>query len=758
MNKFIGIKQGTAEWLKTRQNKLTATNVASVLNMNVFESKEALISKKVDCVDTVLNNNAVNHGIFFENVAKNIYEKRTSHKIFTPGLIIHDKYNWLAASPDGIINNSHLVEFKCYYSKQITDCIPINYWIQMQIQMEVCNYNKCDFVECIFKKYKNKHEYKNDSIYTKGIHEGIYWKLYDLKIRSVNRDKNWFNSNLNDLQLTWDHINELKKTGKNKRKRESDEIDLNSFFYYKQVDTYIQNDLIIYYLELNSQYKKDISSFHLQNKERTYIFINEIISRLENIKVITNLYEKTTYEKFEQTLTEIKNKKHTIIGGVLFDLDKQIYCKYNILELGKNIDSKLLPDQYYPIQIVNRHISILKKTNQPGNDIHNKKYKTRAIMLCDVLNKYQTNPISTSYVLDSHFLKTNKYIEFNYIDSDKSIVKDCLSLYNLIKNNLDKVDLCNISNSYIKLVPNMKNQNPFWMTEKNKIAQIINPVTLIWNCSMDIQNNMLKHSIYSYKNINTTCNESLNKNRISIKQKQIINKIININKQTSIIVSPTKVLNIDNWKNKQSIEFFVDFETTTLLNSTKVLYLIGLGVQINNKFEFYSFCIDVNKSDAEKYLVLDWLYKMEEIVNLNKPSKPIKFNTPITTWHWSHAEKTILNNIFKKYPEIKTKIYWKDLQDIFLEEQIVIKNCYNYKLKSIVSALHSHNLIKSNYNNLECNNGIDAMVDGYQCYEMALRMNIPIENYLSDRNIIEYNKLDCSSLFDILQYLRTFYS
>ena len=67
-------------------------------------------------------------------------------------------------------------------------------------------------------------------------------------------------------------------------------------------------------------------------------------------------------------------------------------------------------------------------------------------------------------------------------------------------------------------------------------------------------------------------------------------------------------------------------------------------------------------------------------------------------------------------------------------------------------------LIKSNYNKLDCNNGIDAMVDGYQCYEMALRMNIPIENYLSDKNIIEYNKLDCYSLFDILQYLRSFYS
>ena len=43
--------------------------------------------------------------------------KKTNNIIFTPGLIEHPLYNWLAASPDGIVENSHLVEFKCYYTK-----------------------------------------------------------------------------------------------------------------------------------------------------------------------------------------------------------------------------------------------------------------------------------------------------------------------------------------------------------------------------------------------------------------------------------------------------------------------------------------------------------------------------------------------------------------------------------------------------------------------------------------------------------------
>ena len=66
---------------------------------------------------------------------------------------------------------------------------------------------------------------------------------------------------------------------------------------------------------------------------------------------------------------------------------------------------------------------------------------------------------------------------------------------------------------------------------------------------------------------------------------------------------------------------------------------------------------------------------MEEIKTLYK----IKSN--IKTWHWSHAEKHILNSILKKYPDINININWCDLCNIFINEEIVIKGALNYKLK-----------------------------------------------------------------------------
>ena len=120
MHQFKGIKQGTKEWLQARSNLITATNVGIILNMNPFERKTDLLKQKIEGTNKFINNQAVKHGQFFEDVAKKIYEKKTKNKIFTPGLNIHSRHNWLGASPDGIVNDSHLVEFKCYYSKKIT--------------------------------------------------------------------------------------------------------------------------------------------------------------------------------------------------------------------------------------------------------------------------------------------------------------------------------------------------------------------------------------------------------------------------------------------------------------------------------------------------------------------------------------------------------------------------------------------------------------------------------------------------------------
>ena len=61
------------------------------------------------------------------------------------GCIRHPTINFLAASPDGIDEDGTMIEIKCVYSRKITGIPKKVYYDQMQLQMEVCNLNKCIF-------------------------------------------------------------------------------------------------------------------------------------------------------------------------------------------------------------------------------------------------------------------------------------------------------------------------------------------------------------------------------------------------------------------------------------------------------------------------------------------------------------------------------------------------------------------------------------------------------------------------------------
>ena len=56
-----------------------------------------------------------------------------------------------------------MLEIKNIVNRDITGIPKEEYWIQMQLQMEVCNLNECDFLETRFKEYENEDDFINDS-------------------------------------------------------------------------------------------------------------------------------------------------------------------------------------------------------------------------------------------------------------------------------------------------------------------------------------------------------------------------------------------------------------------------------------------------------------------------------------------------------------------------------------------------------------------------------------------------------------------
>jgi hypothetical protein len=100
---------------------------------------------------------ATSWGHRFEPVVRRIYELEGAQGTRVHdglGSFKHSRFPWLSASPDGLVvegpTAGRLVEIKAPKTRQPGVFIPEDYYIQMQIQMEVLDLDAVDFVECQF--------------------------------------------------------------------------------------------------------------------------------------------------------------------------------------------------------------------------------------------------------------------------------------------------------------------------------------------------------------------------------------------------------------------------------------------------------------------------------------------------------------------------------------------------------------------------------------------------------------------------------
>jgi len=178
--------QRTNEWYSYRYNLITASNAYKVFesqamkNQLIYEKCKPLKQEIFDednedikniKIGTFVNTDSTLHwGHKYEPLSIKIYEKKFNTKIEEFGCIKHDKYYFLGASPDGInvkINDDRygrILEIKNIVNREIDGIPKKEYWIQMQLQMEVCGLDECDFLETKFIEYENYDDFKNDSI------------------------------------------------------------------------------------------------------------------------------------------------------------------------------------------------------------------------------------------------------------------------------------------------------------------------------------------------------------------------------------------------------------------------------------------------------------------------------------------------------------------------------------------------------------------------------------------------------------------
>jgi putative phage-type endonuclease len=173
--------QRTPEWFAARNDKITASSAATALDENKYSSSDEYLIEK--CTDHVFTDNKFcHHGKKYEPVATMLYEYMYDVTVKEFGLIGHPRFNYLGASPDGIVTPcrkhtmdftprfGRMLEIKVPYSRKMefagdvdgTIC-PHYYWVQVQCQLEACDLEKCDFWQVKLTEYDTIGEYLADS-------------------------------------------------------------------------------------------------------------------------------------------------------------------------------------------------------------------------------------------------------------------------------------------------------------------------------------------------------------------------------------------------------------------------------------------------------------------------------------------------------------------------------------------------------------------------------------------------------------------
>ena len=268
------IEQRTDEWLAEGKEILTASEIGALWKGP--GTRAGLVKKKASPPAPYVAQQAVpkdttgpmDWGVRYEPVVKEILQHELSVKIIDLGRIRHRNIEKLGASPDGLIIEGpeeyvgRLVEIKCPPTRTLTDKVPIEYWYQMQIQMEICDRPLCEYVEVKFKQieesdvkkekleskqsgyielvaHKDTLLHKYNYIYSNTnetrdkedewiVIERYGWEVEKIQRILVLRDKAWFESIQNDLKLFWNDVEACKNGSwvyESKRKKKEQPVE-----------------------------------------------------------------------------------------------------------------------------------------------------------------------------------------------------------------------------------------------------------------------------------------------------------------------------------------------------------------------------------------------------------------------------------------------------------------------------------------------------------------------------------------------------
>lgn len=191
-------EQRSKEWFDQRSNKLTSSDVDTVLGNNKYSKYDDVLFSKCGISQPFTGNEATRHGQKYETEAIKLYCDIFNKKTKSFGLLPHPTVSWLGGSPDDITHDGIVIEVKCPFRRKIIHGeIPIQYISQVKMNMEITGLDKAVFIE-----YKPADESGE----------------YILNVVEIDRDPEWFESVFPTLDKFWKSVLYYRQNGIDKHK------------------------------------------------------------------------------------------------------------------------------------------------------------------------------------------------------------------------------------------------------------------------------------------------------------------------------------------------------------------------------------------------------------------------------------------------------------------------------------------------------------------------------------------------------------
>jgi hypothetical protein len=567
-----------------------------------------------------------------------------------------------------------------------------------------------------------------------------------------------------------------------------------SYICATDVKNYIINDPLVDWLKLYTTTEQTNTFFNFITKQ-SHEFEAGIIEyfKLNKLQVVT-ISNSITTQSCRETIRHMKIGTHIIHSAPFQNSKKQIKgiidllvrsdCLHLIVKqnpLPVNLQTHKAPNLSgnYHYVVIDIKFSTLPLRIDGIHLLNSGKYpayKSQLLIYTNGISDIQAYTSRYAFILGRRCSSSStncldKLGVIDYEDVDKEYIQrtvDAMKWIRDLRQHGEKWTLYPPTRQ--ELYPNMCIDSGIWNSEKQKISDQLSDITQIWNCGVKHRAKAFLNDIKSWRDPRF-CSQIIG---ITGARADIIDKIININRQDTFKILPRKITSrLYNW-NSNANQIYIDFETLCDVFSpmdeipqqirTEKIFMIGVWYKEPTYSDYY---YDRSHMWSYKNFTATSLHPKEEYRIMNEFIQFIRLseNPKMWYWHadksiWERAENRLLNYASESVDtEMSNNILhnwklenWADLCKLFRDEPIVIRGVFKFGLKEIANAMYNHRLICTKIPD-GLNSGLEASILAWKVYKSS-------EDPINDpviKDIENYNKFDVSVLADILSYLKLYH-